>query len=97
MPHDDVPAGLPGAVREPREDRDPLDAMLRALPEVTLDRRVEVQTLRRARAVLVAEADSGVVRTLRGFWERAVAPVLVMGTVASYLAWAVQSAGALYR
>jgi len=83
----------------PHDDPSPndLDAMLRGLPGVTLDRRVEVQTLRRARAVLVEEEETGLLVGLRGFWERAVAPALVMGTVASYLAWAVQSAGSLYQ
>jgi hypothetical protein len=81
---------------EPRQE-DPLDALLRSLPEVTLDRRVEVQTLRRARAVLELPTDRGFVSGMRGLWERAVAPVLVMGTVASYLVWAVDAAGSLYR
>jgi hypothetical protein len=76
---------------------DDLDAQLRALPAPPLDRRVEVQTLHRARAVLTETPASGLVHGLRSFWERAVAPALVMGTVASYLAWAVQSAGSLYH
>ena len=64
MPHDDLPADT----RETGDERDPLDAMLRALPELTLDRRVRgcAGGSRRARAVLVAEADGGVVRSLRG-------------------------------
>jgi hypothetical protein len=81
---------------EPRQE-DPLDLLLRSLPEVTLDPRTRVQTLRRARAVLELPSSGGFASGIRGFWERAVAPVLVMGTVASYLVWAVQAAGSLYR
>jgi len=76
---------------------DPIDAQLRALPDLPLDPRVEQQTLRRARAILLEEPPRGVGSVLQTFWQRALAPALVMGTVASYLAWAVQSAGALYR
>ena len=77
--------------------QDDIDSALRALRSPALDQRVEVQTLRRARAVLVTPPESGVVRGLRVFWQRALAPALVMGTVATYLAWSVQSAAALYR
>jgi hypothetical protein len=96
MPNDDPSTRRDGS-DDGDDSRDPLDAMLRGLPGVTLDRRVEVQTLRRARAVLLEKEESGLLVGLRGFWERAVAPVLVMGTVASYLAWAVQAAGSLYQ
>lgn len=76
---------------------DDLDAQLRGLPGVPLDRRLEVQTLRRARAVLASAPLPPFVAVLQRAWDRAIAPALVMGTVASYLAWAVQSAGSLYR
>ena len=76
---------------------DSLDAQLRALPARPLDPAVDARALRKARAVLLREPRRGVLHTLQTFWERAVAPVLVTGTVASYLVWAVTSAESLYR
>jgi hypothetical protein len=76
---------------------DSLDAQLRALPARPIDPRVDDRALRKARAVLLQEPRHGVLHALQTFWERAVAPVLVTGTVAGYLVWAVQSAGSLYR
>jgi hypothetical protein len=73
-----------------------LDALLRALPQRALDPRVDARVLRRAQAVLPAPRE-GVLSALQRFWERAVAPVLVTGTVATYLVWAVQATSALYR
>jgi hypothetical protein len=74
-----------------------LDALLKALPERTLDPQAEARTLRKARAVLADEPRVGLFHTLQQIWERAVAPVLVTSTVATYLVWAVHSASALYR
>jgi hypothetical protein len=74
-----------------------LDALLRALPAREIDPGVDARVLRRARAVLLDERESGVMSVLQRLWERAVAPVLVAGTVATYLVWAVQSTSALYR
>ncbi len=75
---------------------DDLDALLGALPVRSLDPRVSAQSLRAARAVL-ATPESGLYAMARAFWERALAPALVVGTVASYLVWAMHSAGALYQ
>jgi hypothetical protein len=83
--------------RAPHED---LDAQLRALPPREIDPRVDARVLRSARAVLAspeATGQTGVLRLLQLVWSRALAPALVTATVASYLVWAVQSAGALYR
>ena len=74
-----------------------LDALLRALPVREIDPRIDARVLRTARAVLTPRRQTGAMHVLQRFWERAVAPVLVTGTVASYLVWAVQSASALYR
>jgi hypothetical protein len=75
-----------------------LDAELRALPIVPIDGRVEARVLRTARAVLApSEAPRGFVAWAELLWQRALAPVLVTGTVATYLVWAVNSAGSLYR
>jgi hypothetical protein len=75
-----------------------LDALLRGLTPREIDPGVDARVLRRARAVLVDGQESGgVMQVLQRLWERAVAPVLVTGTVASYLVWAVLSASALYR
>jgi hypothetical protein len=78
-------------------DSSDLDAQLRALPLRTLDPELDARVLRSARAVLLEPPRGGVGRWLTLMWERALAPALVAGTVASYLVWAVQSAGALYR
>ena len=83
---------------EHEESRDArLDALLRALPSREIDPSVDARVLRRARAVLVDPQESGVMHVLQRLWERAIAPVLVTGTVATYLVWAVQSTSALYR
>jgi hypothetical protein len=74
-----------------------LEAELRALPLHRLDPELDARVLRAARAVLLAPPALGSWQRLQAFWERAVAPVLVAGTVAGYLVWAVQAAGALYR
>jgi hypothetical protein len=81
------------------DPHDDLDAQLRALPAREIDPRADARVLRSARAVL-AQASSprtDAFHFLRMIWARAVAPALVTATVASYLVWAVQSAGALYR
>jgi len=70
---------------------------LRALPLREIDPRVDARVLRAARAVLAEEPRRGVVHLVQLLWARAVAPALVTATVASYLVWAAQSAGALYR
>jgi hypothetical protein len=74
-----------------------IDALLSGLAPRELDPRVDARVLRTARAVLARQPQSGIMYVLQRFWERAVAPVLVTGTVAAYLVWAVQSASALYR
>jgi hypothetical protein len=74
-----------------------LDDQLRALPARPLDPAVDARALRKARAVLEREPRRGLLHTLRMFWERAVAPVLVTGTALSYLVWAVTAADSLYR
>ncbi len=74
-----------------------LDRALRALPAVQVHPDVEARTLRAAHAVLAAPPASGLVGWLRVLWGRGLAPALVVGTVASYLLWAVQAAGGLYR
>jgi hypothetical protein len=80
-----------------KPDPDELDARLRALPMRQVDPRVDDRVLRNARAVLAQEPDRGPFHVFRVLWNRAIAPALVTATVASYLVWAVQSAGALYR
>jgi|HubBroStandDraft_2_1064218.scaffolds.fasta_scaffold856616_2 hypothetical protein len=74
-----------------------LDAQLRALPRREIDPRVDARVLRSARAILVEGPRRGPLHFLEVIWGRVVAPVLVTATVASYLLWAVQAAGALYR
>jgi hypothetical protein len=74
-----------------------LDALLSGLRPRELDPRVDARVLRTARAVLVEQPQRGAVHFLQRLWERAVAPILVTGTVATYLVWAVQSTSALYR
>jgi hypothetical protein len=79
---------------EPTPD---LDALLRGLPPRALDARVEARVLRTARAAFVEQTRGAAPTWMQIVWERVVAPALVTGTVATYLAWAVQSAGSLYR
>lgn len=74
-----------------------LDALLRALPQRELDPRADARVLRTARAVLTEEPAAGMLQALERLWERALAPALLSGTVATYLVWAVHTAGALYR
>jgi hypothetical protein len=80
---------------ESREAR--LDDLLRALPPRELDPRVDARVLRRAQAVLAEEPRGGLAHGLLWLWQRAIAPALLTGTVASYLVWAVASTNALYR
>jgi hypothetical protein len=84
------------------DPQDSLDAQLRALPMREVDPQVDARVLRSARAVLAQSrvqtpAYATPLRLLQTLWARALAPALVTATVASYLVWAVQSAGALYR
>jgi hypothetical protein len=81
---------------ETRPESD-LDVQLRALPRREIDPRVDARVLRSARAVLVEGPRRGPLHVLQVIWARAIAPALVTATVASYLLWAVQAAGALYR
>jgi hypothetical protein len=74
-----------------------LDALLRALPQRQIAPLADARVLRTARAVLAEDRRGGVVQGLVRMWERAVAPLLVTSTVATYLVWAVHAASSLYR
>jgi hypothetical protein len=79
-----------------------LDQQLRGLPVRLPGLDLDARVLRQARGVLTPArvektVGQGLLGLLQTAWERAVAPALVVGTVASYLLWALQAAGSLYQ